>query len=259
MAAAPRTVTFRFPHSTRLVVLAGLLFVAVMVGLAVYLVVRGDIWVGLIGGAIFARFGWRMWGEFSKIWFFSIALSDTDILARMDLSTRVAFPVSKVSQFVERRLTGDSGELSGYQFLLISAAGDTIAWSTQLAAWAELVDRLHRLVPHLVPVADSLEAPAVIGRVELGMWVESLSAPAHRGPDENRSPFRWWDAWLAYGGITLLLLPAVSWVGNGLKSIGMPGWIRTLLLVPPFVLFVQFAAQRLVSLLRRMRSTTHLS
>lgn len=258
--SASRSLTFRFPLHTRLVLLAGLLFVAGMVGLALYLVItRDDIWnelIGLLGLVIFFTFTWWVWTEFSKAWFFRISLTDTNVFARMDRSTHIAFPLSQVSEFREHRLTNGSGELAGYEFLLIGPGDDMIVWSTQVTDWARLLSALHQLLPHIVPATHRLEASQMMGNVELDMWAQSLSASAYDGTDggQSRLPFRWWDAWLAYGALALLLFPIGGLVNDFLKGLDVPDWARVLLIVPPFLFAVQFGAQRITSLLRKARS-----
>jgi len=254
-----RTLTFRFPLHTRLVLLAGLLFMAGMVGLATYLVItRDDIWnelIGLLGLVVFLTFTWWVWREFSKAWFFRISLTDTNVFARMDRSTHITFPLSQVSEFREQPLANRSGNLAGYEFMLIGLGSDTIVWSTQITGWARLLSTLHQLLPHIVPAAHRIEASQVMGNVELDMWAQSLSASAYDGINgQSRSLFRWWDAWLAYGALALLLFPIGGLVNDFLKGLDAPGWARVLLIVPPFLVAVQFGALRITSLLRKVRS-----
>jgi hypothetical protein len=177
-------------------------------------------------------------------------------IAVRDFGTLTVIPFNKVVGFAEQPLIADN-KFSGYHFAFLGADGSQVSFSTQIVGWAEIIQSVHRALPHHVPDVRSLEARRVMKSLELPSDAAAFTAPGKDSLKAWRATHiaRWYDYWVGYAlGFLVFWWPA-QWMTERLKQVGWRHpWIG-LLVVPLLILSSQISATICARILRRQRKS----
>lgn len=257
---APRV--YRFPRSTRVVFFVGVLFWIAGVSLGIYLLLRGDMHP-LLAISCIAIFGLslrRTLPEWQKVRKFRLILGP-DWVQYCGSGGEMRLSFSEIDRFAEFPMHTNEGLPGGYSFVFgDSRTGRRIDFSTQVIGWAAVVEYVHSCIPWVVPSARNLAARRMIHHTEMDMWAASMTAPGQDIPEEWHfaKRTRWFDAWIAYGGVTAVLFPWVFILGKWLDHLNIPSFAAIVVVVVPFLYVVDRISPRVLQAIRDWRVKRHL-